>query len=84
MRNDRDHATELIHTVPVLLEARPRPGRATADALHLHANTVRQQIRAGSKPHRPALSRQRDLLTLTARGVDAHESPVSGEGHWMA
>lgn len=65
MRNDRDHATELIHTARALLE-HDLDRAATATTLHLHANTVRQRIRRLESLTGLQLSRPRDLLTLTA------------------
>lgn len=62
---DREHGSELLRTVRVLLE-RDLDRRSTAEALHLHPNTVAQRMRrlealTGLRPTRP-----RDLLQLTS------------------
>lgn len=62
---DREHASELLRTARVLLEC-DLDRRVTAEALHLHPNTVAQRMRrlealTGLRPSRP-----RDLLQLTS------------------
>ncbi|WP_082698620.1 GAF domain-containing protein [Mycobacterium sp. GA-2829] len=62
---DREHSSELLRTARVLLE-RDLDRRSTAEALHLHPNTVAQRMRrlealTGLRPTRP-----RDLLQLTS------------------
>lgn len=62
---DRSRQTELIHTARVHLE-HSLDRRATANALHLHPNTVAQRIRRLEELAGLQLSRPRDLLRLTS------------------
>lgn len=62
---DRGRQTELIHTARVHLE-HSLDRRATANALHLHPNTVAQRIRRLEELTGLQLSRPRDLLRLTS------------------
>jgi len=62
---DRTRQTELIHTARVHLE-HSLDRRATADALHLHPNTVAQRIKRLEELTGLQLSRPRDLLRLTS------------------
>lgn len=62
---DRSRQTELIHTARVHLE-HSMDRRATANALHLHPNTVAQRIRRLEELTGLQLSRPRDLLRLTS------------------
>lgn len=62
---DRSRQTELIHTARVHLE-HSLDRRATANALHLHPNTVAQRIRRLEELTGLQLSRPRDLLRLTS------------------
>jgi sugar diacid utilization regulator len=62
---DRDRQTELIHTARVHLE-HSLDRRSTANALHLHPNTVAQRIRRLEELTGLQLSRPRDLLQLTS------------------
>jgi hypothetical protein len=62
---DRSHDTELVRTVRVLLD-HDLDRRATADALHLHVNTVAQRIRRLEALTGLRLVRPRDLLQLTS------------------
>lgn len=62
---DRSHDTELLRTVRVLLE-HDLDRRATAEALHLHTNTVAQRIRRLEGLTDLKLVRPRDLLQLTS------------------
>lgn len=62
---DRTRQTELIHTARVHLE-HSLDRRATANALHLHPNTVAQRIKRIEELTGLQLSRPRDLLQLTS------------------
>ena len=62
---DRDHASELLRTARMLLD-RELDRRATAEALHLHPNTVAQRMRRLETLTGLRLSRPRDLLQLTS------------------
>ena len=62
---DRSHDTELVRTVRVLLD-HDLDRRATAEALHLHINTVAQRIRRLEGLTDLRLIRPRDLLQLTS------------------
>ena len=62
---DRARQTELIRTARVHLE-HSLDRRATANALHLHPNTVAQRIKRLEELTGLALSRPRDLLQLTS------------------
>jgi DNA-binding PucR family transcriptional regulator len=62
---DRTRHTELIHTARVHLE-HSLDRRATANALHLHPNTVAQRIRRLEELTGLQLSRPPDLLRLTS------------------
>ncbi|MFC7676345.1 helix-turn-helix domain-containing protein [Mycolicibacterium sp. GCM10028919] len=62
---DRDHSSELLRTARVLLD-RDMDRRSTADALHLHPNTVTQRMRRLEALTGLHLSRPRDLLQLTS------------------
>lgn len=62
---DRTRQTELIRTARVHLE-HSLDRRATANALHLHPNTVAQRIKRLEELTGLVLSRPRDLLQLTS------------------
>ncbi|BBY47605.1 hypothetical protein MARA_10730 [Mycolicibacterium arabiense] len=62
---DRDHSSELLRTVRVLID-RDMDRRSTADALHLHPNTVAQRMRRLEALTGLHLNRPRDLLQLTS------------------
>jgi sugar diacid utilization regulator len=62
---DREHSSELLRTARVLLD-RDLDRRATAEALHLHPNTVAQRMRRLEGLTGLRLTRPRDLLRLTS------------------
>ncbi|MDG4668457.1 GAF domain-containing protein [Mycobacterium sp. 236(2023)] len=62
---DRNRSTELLHTARVYLD-HGMDRRATAEALHLHPNTVAQRIRRLEELTGLDLSRPADLLQFTA------------------